>query len=66
MSRQAAFKIMIDIDGFSYSRRFPVVLSSGSTIFKIADFIDCGLVPAKPWVHYVPVKIDLSDFEEKL
>jgi hypothetical protein len=55
-------KILIDIDGTTYSLRFPQLLSSGSAVFKIAAFDDIGTLPTKPWVHYVPVKMDLSDF----
>ena len=66
MTGQFVNKIIIDIDGSTYSRRFPHLLASGSAVFKIAEFLDIGFVPAKPWVHYVPVKMDLSDFEERL
>ena len=29
-------------------------------------FEDIGSILAKPWVHYVPAKMDLSDLEEKV
>lgn len=60
---QAVNKLIIDIDGNSYSRRFPILLASGSVVIKIATYADIGTIPAKPWVHYIPVKMDLSDFE---
>jgi hypothetical protein len=59
-------KIIIDIDGNTYSARFPLVLSTGSAIFKMKAFEDYGSMMAKPFVHYVPVKMDLSDFESQL
>lgn len=59
-------KIIIDIDGNTYSARFPLVLSTASAIFKMKAFEDYGSLLAKPFVHYVPVKMDLSDLEERL
>ena len=59
-------KIIIDIDGYSFSRRFPELLKTGSAILKIHAFKDIGSVLGKPWVHYIPVKMDLSDLEEKI
>ena len=43
-----------------------MLLALGSAVLKIASFIDVGYLPAKPWVHYIPVKMDLSDFEENI
>ena len=63
MLQQSINKIMVDIDGFSYSRRFPELLALGAAVIKIFAFIDIGSVLAKPWEHYIPVKMDLSDFE---
>lgn len=57
---------MIDIDGNTFSRRFPFYLFSGSVVFKIAVFEDIGNIITRPWLHYIPIKMDLSDFEEKL
>ena len=63
---QTKNKIVIDIDGNSYSERFQMILSTGSAVIKIAAFLDIAFVPAKPWIHYIPVKMDLSDLEEKI
>ena len=58
---------MIDMDGNSYSGRFPKILAlSGAAIFKMAAFEDIATIAAKPWIHYVPVNIDLTDFDEKM
>jgi hypothetical protein len=43
-----------------------LLFAAESVIFKIAVFHDIATMVAKPWVHYVPVKIDLSDFDEKM
>ena len=55
------FKIIMDIDGFTYSERFPFLLRSGSAVLKIATFLDIGFLTAKPWLHYIPVRMDLID-----
>ena len=55
-------KIIVDIDGNTYSGRFPIVLSTASAIFKIAIFTDLGFMMAQPWEHYVPVRMDMLDF----
>jgi hypothetical protein len=59
MKYQYKNKILIDIDGTTYSLRYPQLLSSGSAVFKIAAFEDIDTLLAKPWVHYVPIKMDL-------
>jgi hypothetical protein len=66
MQSWSKYKIVIDIDGATYSSRFPLVLQLGSAVFKIKTFEDVGTIGAIPWVHYVPIKMDLSDLEEKL
>ena len=69
VSHQAAFanKYLIDIDGNTFSLRFLAFLrNSGSLIFKITLFEDWVTALVKPWVHYIPVKMDLSDLEEKI
>lgn len=66
MKEQLKYKIILDIDGNSYSGRFPLVLSMGSAIFKLHTFQDISTILTEPWLHYVPVNLDLSDFKEKL
>ena len=43
-----------------------MLLKSGSVVLKIAAFLDVGFVPARQWEHYIPVRMDLSDFEERI
>ena len=62
MSQQFKNKIIIDIDGNTFSRRFPFFLRSGSVIFKIATFEDIGTILPKKWEHFIPVRMDLHDF----
>lgn len=66
MRRQAAYKILIDIDGYTYSSRFTVLLKLGAAVMKIAVFDDIGFIATKPWEHYIPVDISLKDLEEKI
>lgn len=66
LGEQIKSKILIDIDGYTYSQRYPWVMSSGSAVMKIHSFKDIGSVLGRPWIHYIPAKIDLSDFEENL
>ena len=59
-------KMIIDIDGNSYSGRFPYVLRQGSVVLKIASFEDLATKITRPWVDYIPIKMDLSDLREKI
>lgn len=64
--QQRQFKIIIDIDGSAYSERFMKLLKMGAAVFKIAAFDDIGTIAVRPWEHYIPIKMDLSDLAEKL
>ena len=63
---QSVDKLIIDIDGNSISHTFPKALATGSAVLKISVFLEIGMVLAKPWTHFIPVKMDLSDLEEKI
>lgn len=65
-SSQPDYKVLIDIDGNTFSARFDRLLQSGSLVLKIAAFEDMISLLTKPWLHFVPVKMDLSDFQDKL
>lgn len=49
MEDQQAYKIIIDIDGSTYSGRFPSLLYSGSAIMKIGIFEDIATTVTKKW-----------------
>ena len=66
LCQMAENKIIFDIDGATYSERFHKILKLDSVIFKIFTFDDIGTLAVRPWHHYVPVKMDLSDLDEKL
>jgi hypothetical protein len=65
-SSQPDYKVLIDIDGNTFSARFDRLLKSGSLVLKIAAFEDMISMLTKPWLHYVPVNMNLSDFQDKL
>jgi len=61
------YKVLIDIEGFAWSLRLKNLLYSNSVVFKpIPIFREFWQDLLKPWVHYIPVKFDFSDVEEKL
>ena len=66
MVKSAKYKIILDIDGNTYSGRFPALLSYSSVIFKIHAFEDVATIFARAWEHYVPVGLDLQDFQDKM
>ena len=63
---QVRNKVILDIDGNSYSARFPQLLSSGFVVFKMSAFEAIGTILPMPWKNYIPVKMDLSDCQEML
>ena len=62
------YKYMIDIDGEVNAWTGLIwKLYSGSTVFKVdSHFEQWYYSSLQPWVHYVPVRGDLQDLEEKL
>ena len=61
------FKYVVDLDGDGCSGRLSKLLGSGSLVLKPWEagvpFFQSALIP---WVHYVPVKTDLSDLIERI
>ena len=60
---------IVDLDGHSWSSRFGRLLCYNSVILKVdpmyVDYFHFKNNPALlPWVHYVPIKFDLSDLVE--
>ena len=71
MNKQISYKYIINIDGHSATNRFSYLLQSGCLILNVDSFYVIGnqrwydhLI--KPYVHYVPIKYDLSNLEEKI
>ncbi|KAJ3242835.1 capsule-associated protein CAP1 [Chytriomyces hyalinus] len=60
------FKYLLVLDGNTWPSRLQSYLQTNSVILYngiFTDFFNWNLVP---WVHYVPVKLDFSDLEERL
>ena len=67
LSDHTKYKYLIDIDGNSFSQRFIDFLRyTKSLIIKIFVFDDFNTIHTKPYEHYLPVKMDLSDLNEKI
>ena len=54
------YKVALDIDGNAWSARFRRLLGSGSVVFKSTIFPEWNTQWLKPWLHYVPISIDLT------
>ena len=53
---------VLDVDGNSWSERFPRLLCQTSVVLKVEpEFVDFLMPTVQPWVHYIPVKGDSSD-----
>lgn len=59
------WKYLLDIEGNGYSGRLKLLIGSQRPVFLVdriyKEFYHQFM---KPWVHYIPVKNDLSDFKE--
>jgi hypothetical protein len=61
------YRYQVDIDGNSNSWSFLPKLLMGSCVLKVtSDWRQWYYDRVRPWEHYVPVKNDLSDLEERL
>ena len=57
----------MNIDGTVAAYRFPYLLAGGSLVLKQdSDYYEHFYHQLEPWVHYVPVKKDISDLMERL
>ncbi|KAJ1307235.1 hypothetical protein OPQ81_001349 [Rhizoctonia solani] len=55
------YKYILDIDGNGWSARFKRLMTTNSMILKTTIFPEWYMDRVMPWVHYVPVKVDLTD-----
>lgn len=61
------YKYLIDLPCNGYSGRFKTLLFSGRPVFKVEDDLEEFFYKdLKPFIHYIPIKNDLSDLTEKL
>ncbi|KAG6884642.1 hypothetical protein C0993_009359, partial [Termitomyces sp. T159_Od127] len=60
------YKYVLDIDGNGWSSRFKRLITSNALIFKSTIYPEWFTDRIAPWVHYVPVQVDLSDLADSL
>ncbi|THU83175.1 hypothetical protein K435DRAFT_871552 [Dendrothele bispora CBS 962.96] len=58
---QTQYKYLLDIDGNAWSSRFKRLMSGNSVVFKSTVYGEWWTERVQPWVHFVPVQVDLSD-----
>ena len=58
------YKYLLDMDGNAFSGRFYAFLKSQSLIFKMAIFREWHEEWIKPWLHYVPLSLNCSEYFE--
>ncbi|KAI9020617.1 glycosyl transferase family 90-domain-containing protein [Hyaloraphidium curvatum] len=61
------YRYVASIDGNGWASRFGALLAAGVAVFKQSSpFSEFFYSALKPWVHYVPMKADVSDALEKV
>ncbi|KAJ7270187.1 glycosyl transferase family 90-domain-containing protein [Mycena rebaudengoi] len=60
------YKYVLDVDGTTFSGRYLGLLRSGSLVFKATVFEEYFNDWIRPYEHYIPVLLDLSDLIEKV
>lgn len=56
------YKFLLDMDGNAFSGRFYSFLRSRSQVFKLALFREWHSEWLRPWLHYVPLNMQGSDW----
>lgn len=59
-------KYIMDVDGNAFTARFPGLLRSGSVIFKSTRYKEWYTERLMPYIDYIPVNYNLTDFVEKV
>ncbi|PRP74422.1 capsule-associated protein CAP1 [Planoprotostelium fungivorum] len=55
------YRYLLDVDGNSFSSRFPELLRMGGTVLKSQIVYEWFTSSIVPWYHYVPMNIRFSD-----
>ncbi|KIK57378.1 glycosyltransferase family 90 protein [Collybiopsis luxurians FD-317 M1] len=66
MKEAGNYKYVLDVDGNGWSGRFKRLITSNSLIFKSSIYPEWFADRIAPWVHYIPVQVDLSDLYDSL
>ena len=62
----AHHKYIIDVDGNSFTERFPKLLQTHSLVFKITTYVEWFSDRVFPWRDYIPVNYSTFDMHEKV
>jgi hypothetical protein len=61
------YKVILDMDGNSWSSRFGTMLCYNSVVIKVEPkYTEYFYPELKPWKHFIPVKNDLSDLDKNV
>ena len=61
------YKYQLNVDGTVAAYRLPYLLAGGSLVFKQdSNYYEHFYHRLEPWVHYVPLRRDLSDVVEQV
>nr|XP_018267302.1 uncharacterized protein I303_01287 [Kwoniella dejecticola CBS 10117]OBR89460.1 hypothetical protein I303_01287 [Kwoniella dejecticola CBS 10117] len=60
------YKYLLDIDGNGWSARFKRLMTTNSVVLKSTIFPEWYTDRIQPWVHYIPIKADLTDVYDVL
>lgn len=60
-SADASYKYLLDVDGNGWSARFKRLMSTNSVVLKSTIFPEWYTDRIQAWVHYIPIKADLTD-----
>ncbi|KAJ7614515.1 hypothetical protein FB45DRAFT_874040 [Roridomyces roridus] len=68
MPREAVhrFWYVLNVDGHTFSGRYLGLLKSGLLVFKTTGFTEYFSDWLRPYEHYIPVKVDLSDLVDRI
>lgn len=58
------WKYLLDVDGNAFSGRYYAFLESNSAVFKLAVFREWHEEWLVPWVHFVPLSMELEEVPE--
>ena len=60
------WKYLLDVDGNAFSGRYHTFLRSNSVVFKLAIFREWHDEWLHPWVHYIPLSLELEEVAETM
>ncbi|KAF9450825.1 glycosyltransferase family 90 protein [Macrolepiota fuliginosa MF-IS2] len=60
------YRYVLDVDGNGWSGRFKRLITSNSLIFKSTIYPEWYTDRIQPWLHFVPIQVDLSDLHDSL